>query len=414
MTTVNLSSAAYNVINRYAILAATGITGQCFVDNFNTGTTPSSGNWGSTNASVSTSITIPTGTTSPPQGSNDSSANTTTAQTQLTALKNAIGTAGTRTVALNAANGTIVNDPLNPGDAGTYNFRPYVRYTSGSTITFPSNAVLNFFGQRTDQFFFIAGSSITFNTNVQFTNGDAGSAFTSNNIFFSAVAEITSTDAIINGILIAGTQVVFSTAPLQLFGRAYAQTANVTFAGSGNRLNYEAQVTPVICFNKGTKILCNDGEKDVYRLIEDIKSGDLVKTLGHGDLPVEHIAYGAMINNPSVFHECMYRLPSSNPEFDDLVVTGGHGILKETLSEEEILADEEWFTVLAADSHIDGLYLQRAGFCKDFVQETNNDQYIFYHLSLKGEEGRRYGIWANGILSESTYKRDMIRVFGPQ
>jgi hypothetical protein len=195
--------------------------------------------------------------------------------------------------------------------------------------------------------------------------------------------------------------------------RIYAKT-NIEFNDTltTTNANYSLQNSAPICFNKGTKILCFDNGEEVYRLIEDLKVGDLVKTYGHGYLPIEYIQHGSMINNPDIWNECMYRLPSTNPEFEDLIVTGAHGILKEYLSDEEIDADYKWFANHTRQSRIDGIFLQRAAFCKEFIQEVNTDEYTYYHLSLKGEEGRRYGIWGNGVLTESTFKREMLRAFG--
>ena len=164
-------------------------------------------------------------------------------------------------------------------------------------------------------------------------------------------------------------------------------------------------VGPPICYAKGTKILCENG----YHLIEELKPGDLVKTYLHGNLPIELIKSSKMVNNPLEWYKCMYTLPSLT-EFDDLVVTGGHGILKAQLTTEELKADFNWFK-FKRYSRIDKMYLQRAAYCKDFIKITDTSEYTYYHLSLKGENGKRYGIWANGILSESTFKNDMHKIF---
>jgi len=164
---------------------------------------------------------------------------------------------------------------------------------------------------------------------------------------------------------------------------------------------------PPVCYAKGTKILCENG----YRAIEDLHPGDIVKTYLHGNLPIELIKYKKIINNPTKWSECMYRLESTDPDHGDLVVTGGHGILKKELTSEDLKADYEWFTKNCRYSYIDDLYLQRAAFSKDFVKITDNNIYIYYHLSLKGHNGKRYGIWANGVLSESTFKKDILKLF---
>jgi len=169
---------------------------------------------------------------------------------------------------------------------------------------------------------------------------------------------------------------------------------------------------PPICYNKGTKILVVEDGRDLYKSIELLQPGDLVKTYLHGDLPIEFINSKRVINNPDVWSESMYRLPSTNPEFEDLIVTGGHGILKPVLTRQEISADKRWFIRNQRYSKIDNMYLQRAAFCKEFIQLTDKQEYTYYHLSLKSNyENRRYGIWANGILSESTFKSDMLKIF---
>jgi hypothetical protein len=169
---------------------------------------------------------------------------------------------------------------------------------------------------------------------------------------------------------------------------------------------------PPICYNKGTKILVLENGNEVYKSIENIVPGELVKTYLHGYLPVEHINSKRVINNPNIWFESMYRLPSNNPDFDDLIVTGGHGILKKALSRQEIWADKRWFVKYKKYSFIDDMYLQRAAFCKDFIQITEKTEFRYYHLSLKSNnDNRRYGIWANGILSESTFISDMLNTF---
>ena len=165
---------------------------------------------------------------------------------------------------------------------------------------------------------------------------------------------------------------------------------------SGFVVNY---IVPPICYNRGTRILCENG----YRLIEDLKIGDLVQTYLHGNLPIECIKSNKMINNPDKWSECMYRLPLT--EFDDLIVTGGHGILKNTIN--NLDSDKMWINSYRF-SKIGRLFLHRAAFCKDFIKIQTAEQFEYYHLSLKGKNNKRYGIWANGVLSESTFKSKVI------
>ena len=194
----------------------------------------------------------------------------------------------------------------------------------------------------------------------------------------------------------------FITSGMYGFGNSYSGplSANSVYT-------FIPEASPPICYSEGTQILCESG----YKKIEDLKPGDLVQTYKHGKLPIEYIKSNVMKNNPDKWAECMYKLPSKSPFLSDLIVTGGHGILKKNLSESEILADKEWFLNHKRYSMIDGMYLQRAAFSPDFVKITDQNIYKYYHLSLKDTLGKRYGIWANGILSESTFKIDMERSF---
>jgi hypothetical protein len=181
--------------------------------------------------------------------------------------------------------------------------------------------------------------------------------------------------------------------------------------GYGWTIVGDTYAEPPICYAAGTKILCVENGMEVYKFIETLKEGDFVKTYLHGNLPIELIKSKKIVNNPDKWSECMYTRPSTDPEFEDLVVTGGHGILKKILSKEEIKADFDWFIKNRRYSIIDKMYLQRAAFCNEFTKIPNKSEYTYYHLSLKGDTCKRYGIWANGVLSESTFKKDMLRMF---
>jgi hypothetical protein len=88
-----------------------------------------------------------------------------------------------------------------------------------------------------------------------------------------------------------------------------------------------------ICFGKGTDILCihPDTGKPVYKKIETLKEGDLVKTYKRGIKRITEIIEGEFINNPNVWHNCMYKMSKRPGMTNDLWVTGGHSILIDKL-----------------------------------------------------------------------------------
>ena len=159
-----------------------------------------------------------------------------------------------------------------------------------------------------------------------------------------------------------------------------------------------------ICYARGTKILCESG----YVPIEELKPGMPVKTYIHGYKPIELIGKGILTNDPTNWKKCMYVLPKCGKMTEDLIVTGGHGILKGMLSKHDINADSYWFRGNTRYSKIDNMYVQRAAFSKQFKKITTDEEFEYYHFSLKGgSKWTRYGVWANGILSESTFSHDI-------
>ena len=153
-----------------------------------------------------------------------------------------------------------------------------------------------------------------------------------------------------------------------------------------------------MCFNEGTKILCFRAiphYAEVYIPIEDLREGDLVKTLRHGYRRIAMIGKGSMQNDARNIWESMYKC-------GDLIITGGHGVLCDSLTSSEysnlmhiyngsIARIEDKYLVFANQSHM-------------FSQINNSGRFVYYHLALEsdGDDYKRFGVWANGILAETT------------
>ena len=76
--------------------------------------------------------------------------------------------------------------------------------------------------------------------------------------------------------------------------------------GNLDENNFEYTFTSIPeppCFNEGTKILCYP---DIYKPIEELKKGDLVKSFKHGFRPIDLIGKNIMVNNPKEPFQCMY------------------------------------------------------------------------------------------------------------
>jgi hypothetical protein len=168
---------------------------------------------------------------------------------------------------------------------------------------------------------------------------------------------------------------------------------------NGFYVNFEGP----ICFNEGTKILSltNDLTEE-YVPIEKLQSGSIVKTYLHGYRKIWFIGKGNFINNPSIYSSCMYKMKKteSNGLIEDLIVTGGHSLLKKSLGERE-MSNKKYFG--DTNPTIDGLFLHVAADCDEMEQIQNNKIYTYYHFVIEndGDNDKRYGVYANGVLTET-------------
>jgi hypothetical protein len=160
------------------------------------------------------------------------------------------------------------------------------------------------------------------------------------------------------------------------------------------------------CFNEGTKILCMKNQlKDEYIAIEKLRIGDFVKTYKHGYRRVSKVIKGTFRNNSKKWNMCMYKMAKTptNGLIEDLIVTGGHSILVDAISEEEQKKYDEMRIPSFSKLTIDNKHLLLSCCSDQFTPMQDNNRYNYYHLLLENndDEEERFGIWANGILTET-------------
>jgi hypothetical protein len=161
---------------------------------------------------------------------------------------------------------------------------------------------------------------------------------------------------------------------------------------------------PVICFKEGTKILTSKG----YKLIQDLRKGDLVKTLLNDYLPIYmigkkemyHLGYKNRIKD-QLYRCCHHQYPEL---FEDLIITGCHSILVDYFVDEK---ERENTIKVNGDIYItDNKY--RLPACVDeraYVYDKAGN-YNIYHFALENENYyENYGVYANGLLVETCSKR---------
>jgi len=178
---------------------------------------------------------------------------------------------------------------------------------------------------------------------------------------------------------------------------------------SGSDLLYVYLKNEPVCYNENTKILSLVNEEEVYVPIQDLRKGDLIKTYLHGYKKINLIGKGSFINNVNKPATCMYKLEKTeqNNLTDDLIVTGKHSILVDNIPTSTL--NTHFDGNLNNVQKIDNKFLIHSSICKLFDKIEDSDKYTYYHLVLENDdesENTRYGIWANGILSETTCLKD--------
>ena len=162
---------------------------------------------------------------------------------------------------------------------------------------------------------------------------------------------------------------------------------------------------PVICFKDGTLILTDKG----YVPIEELRKGDLVKTLLDGYKPIY------LIGKKEIYHPAttergkdqLYIGTQAEIPWlkEDLIVTGSHCILVDDFKAGE---KEETIEVLGKVYATDKKYRLPACVDKRFAVYKPEGNYTVYHLALEHDNRvMNYGIYANGLLVETCSKRCM-------
>jgi hypothetical protein len=145
------------------------------------------------------------------------------------------------------------------------------------------------------------------------------------------------------------------------------------------------------CYNINTLILTLKDNQEQYIKIQDLKKNDLIKTYKNGYRPIKLIGKNSFVNNPSIFHSCMYY-------YNDLFITGGHSILVDEIDNKP-KEYELWYN---NKNKIEDKYLKLCCDDERFIKINSNDEFTVFHLVLEGDE-KQYGIYVNeSLLSETT------------
>jgi hypothetical protein len=142
-----------------------------------------------------------------------------------------------------------------------------------------------------------------------------------------------------------------------------------------------------------------------YKMVQDLRKGDMVKTLRNDYKAIEMIGKKEFIHRPTPEDRVKEQLyVCSKPEFDQLleplVITGCHSILVgEFVSE----AQRQKTIEVNGDIYLtDNKYRLPACAHHGTTVYDQPGTYTIYHLALESDdESKSYGIYANGLLVES-------------
>jgi hypothetical protein len=157
-------------------------------------------------------------------------------------------------------------------------------------------------------------------------------------------------------------------------------------------------------FKEGSKILTDKG----YIPIQDLRKGDLVKTLKHEYKAIDIIGY-AELYNPNIDERIEDQLYVCSQEqypeiFEDLIMMGYNSSLID-LFENEI---QKLFvkTILGKIYTTDNKYRLPAFIDYRSTIYKNEGNFMIYNIALENNDYyMNYGIYANGLLVESCSKR---------
>ena len=167
--------------------------------------------------------------------------------------------------------------------------------------------------------------------------------------------------------------------------------------------------TPEHCFLEGTKILCFENNEEVYRPIESLRKGDLVKTIYNGYMPINMIGT-SRIYNPGNDYRVANRLYKCSREkyptlFEDLYITGCHSILVPQMT------DDQWENTKAVngDVFVTDNHFRLVACADEKAQPYDYEGFMnIYHIALEHHDAlMNYGIYANGLLVESCSERNL-------
>jgi len=166
-----------------------------------------------------------------------------------------------------------------------------------------------------------------------------------------------------------------------------------------------------MCFKEKTMILCLMNKKLRYLPIENLNQFTYVYTKNNGFKRIKYLIKMRLLNTSNRTINKLYVIKKEKNQkiLDDLYLTGSHAILKDSITEVE---NNKMTRLL---KYVNNKYNRKldekdkviACFDNEFEQYNEQGYFNIYHIVLEnnGNVEKNYGIYANGILVESTNEK---------
>lgn len=247
-------------------------------------------------------------------------------------------------------------------------------------------------------------------TSVSPTSGnkDGGTPVTITGTNFTGTTSVTFGGVFATSVIVVSDTEITCIAPA---GAAGPVNVVVTTSGGPSTGGTGAFTNNIVCFKEGSKILTDTG----YKLVQELRNGDLVKTVSSGFKKIEHIGFSKMYHNANDVRskDKLYRCSTSEyPELtEDLVVTGCHSILVKSFKDHEQMekTQEVLGRICVTEKHY------RLPACVDDRTKIFEEEgvHTIWHFSLEHSDYyMNYGVYANGLLVETTSNRMMVELSG--
>jgi hypothetical protein len=172
------------------------------------------------------------------------------------------------------------------------------------------------------------------------------------------------------------------------------------------------KISNSICFKENSKILCLIDNEEIYVKVQDLRPNMLVKTYMEGYVPIDTVGWFEFVNditnkksnkrNPDGLYELTKEY---YPELiDNLIMTGRHSILVDNINQEDLYKTYKKRLIRLHDKY-------KVSCISNKNANPYNETGVFkiWCFCLASEDNtKNFGIYANGLLVESTNKQDAL------